>query len=72
MVFLDAAKYEYLDHLKLAEDRLERGGVVFADDVRPFRREMRDYLDYVRDSGRYRSQHVDLVSDGVEISTKLF
>jgi predicted O-methyltransferase YrrM len=72
MVFLDAAKDEYLEYLKLAEHKLERGGVVFADNVRPFRREMRDYLDYVRDSGRYKSQHIDLVSDGVEISTKLF
>jgi len=72
MVFLDAAKNEYLRYLKLSEDKLEKGGVVFADNVKTPGREMRDYLDYVRDSGRYRSEYVDVGFDGVEISTKLF
>jgi len=72
MVFLDAAKNEYLRYLKLSEDKLERGGVVFADNIKTPSHEMRDYLDYVRDSGRYRSEYVDVGFDGVEISTKLF
>jgi predicted O-methyltransferase YrrM len=72
MVFLDAAKDEYLEYLKLSENKLERGGVVFADNVKMPAHEMRDYLDYVRNSGRYRSEYVDVVFDGVEISTKLF
>jgi caffeoyl-CoA O-methyltransferase len=72
MVFLDAAKDKYLKYLKLSEDKLERGGVVFADNVKTSAHEMRDYLDYVRNSGRYRSEYVDAVFDGVEISTKLF
>lgn len=72
MVFLDATKDEYLEYLKLSENKLERGGVVFAHNVRMFAHEMRDYLDYVRNSGRYRSQYIDMAFDGVEISTKLF
>jgi predicted O-methyltransferase YrrM len=48
MVFLDATKNEYLNYLKLSEDKLETGGVVFADNVKTPAREMRDYLDYVR------------------------
>jgi caffeoyl-CoA O-methyltransferase len=72
MVFLDATKDEYLEYLKLSEHKLERGGVVFADNVKMSAHEMRDYLDYVRNSGRYRSEYVDVVFDGVEISTKLF
>jgi caffeoyl-CoA O-methyltransferase len=72
MVFLDATKDEYLEYLKLSENKLERGGVVFADNVKMFAHEMRDYLDYVRNSGRYRSEYVDVGFDGVEISTKLF
>jgi predicted O-methyltransferase YrrM len=36
-----------------------------------FAQAMRDYLDYVRNSGRYRSEYVDVGFDGVEISTKL-
>jgi predicted O-methyltransferase YrrM len=72
MIFLDAAKDEYLKYLKLSEDKLEKGGVVFADNVKMPGREMRDYLDYVRNSGRYMSEYVDVGFDGVEISTKLF
>jgi len=72
MVFLDAAKREYLEYLKLSENKLERGGVVFADNVRMSAHEMQDYLDYVRNSGRYKSEYIDAGFDGVEISTKLF
>lgn len=72
MVFLDGTKDEYLEYLKLSENKLERGGVVFADNVKMLAHEMRDYLDYVRHSGRYKSEYVDVVFDGVEISTKLF
>jgi predicted O-methyltransferase YrrM len=72
MVFLDASKDEYLKYLRLSEKKLERGGVVLADNVKTPAREMRDYLDYVRNSGRYRSEYIDVGFDGVEISTKLF
>jgi predicted O-methyltransferase YrrM len=71
MVFLDATKDEYLKYLKLSENKSDKGGVVFADNVKIFAREMGDYLDYVRNSGRYRSEYVDVGFDGVEISTKL-
>jgi predicted O-methyltransferase YrrM len=72
MVFLDGAKDEYLEYLKLSEDKLERGGVVFADNVKMAADYMREYLDYVRNSGGYKSEYVDVGFDGVEISTKLF
>jgi caffeoyl-CoA O-methyltransferase len=72
MVFLDGTKDEYLEYLKLCEDKLERGGVVFADNVKMAVHYMRDYLDYVRNSGGYKSEYVDVGFDGVEISTKLF
>jgi predicted O-methyltransferase YrrM len=72
MVFLDATKDEYLKYLELSEDNLETGGVVFADNVKTRVRGMRDYLDYVRNSGRYSSEYIDVGSDAVEISTKLF
>lgn len=71
MVFLDAAKDEYLQYLKLAENKLEKGGVVFADNVKMSAPEMRDYLNYVRNSGRYKSKYIGVAFDGVEISTKL-
>ena len=71
MVFLDAAKDEYLRYLKLCEGRLRKSGVVFADNVKMFARDMADYLDYVRKSGRYRSQFIGAGSDAVEISVKV-
>lgn len=72
MVFLDAAKDQYLEYLKLSEDKLRTGGVVFADNVKMYAHEMRDYLDYVRNSGRYESEYIDVTTDGVEVSTRLF
>jgi len=33
---------------------------------------MRDYLNYVRNSGKYRSQFIDVGFDRDEVSVKLF
>lgn len=71
MVFLDATKSEYRQYLDLAEGKLRKGGVVFADNVKMAAREMRDFLSYVRDSGKYTSEYIDVGFDGVEISEKL-
>jgi predicted O-methyltransferase YrrM len=72
MVFLDATKDEYLEYLKLSEDKLKKNGVVFADNVKMLADEMQDYLAYVRNSGKYKSLNIDVGFDAVEISTKLF
>jgi predicted O-methyltransferase YrrM len=70
MVFIDAAKDEYFDYLKLAEPKLKRGGVVFADNAKMFAGQMHNFLDYVRNSGKYQSQFIDVGFDGVEVSIK--
>jgi predicted O-methyltransferase YrrM len=72
MVFLDATKNEYHKYLELSEDKLKKDGIVFADNVKMAAREMKSFLEYVRDSGRYRSEYIDVGFDGVEISVKLF
>ena len=69
--FIDAEKNEYFQYLKLAEDKLQKGAVVFADNAGVFADQMGDYLDYVRNSGKYQSRYVQVGSDGVEISVKL-
>jgi predicted O-methyltransferase YrrM len=69
--FIDAEKSEYFQYLKLAEGKLRRGAVVFADNAGAFADQMGDYLDYVRNSGKYRSRYVQVGKDGVEISVKL-
>jgi predicted O-methyltransferase YrrM len=71
MVFIDAGKSEYLAYLRLVEDKLHRGSVVLADNAGIFADEMRDYLDYVRSSGNYRSKYVPVGDDGLEVSVKL-
>ncbi len=69
--FIDAEKDEYFQYLKLAEGKLRKGAVVFADNAGIFADQMKDYLDYVRNSGKYKSRYVQVGGDGVEISTKL-
>lgn len=71
MVFLDAARQHYLDFLRLVEDKLGSGGVVVADNVDFVSSSMKEYLDHVRNSGKYESTFHRSGSDGIEISVKL-
>lgn len=82
MVFLDAAKGDYLRYLKSCERLLHRGSVIVADNVKSHAEEVADYLEYVRNSGRFRSTYREAQSnyrygagvsqpDAVEISVKL-
>ncbi len=68
--FINAEKNEYLDYLRLVEDKLREGTVIVADNAGIFAKQMRDYLDYVRTSGKYSSKYVQVGVDGVEISVK--
>ena len=69
--FIDAEKSDYLQYLKLTEGKLRKGAVVFADNAGIFADQMGDYLDYVRNSGRYLSRYIQVGEDGIEISVKL-
>ena len=69
--FIDAEKNEYFQYLKLAEDKLKKGAIVFADNAGVFADQMGDYLEYVRNSGKYQSRYIQVGGDGVEISVKL-
>jgi predicted O-methyltransferase YrrM len=69
--FIDAEKTEYLDYLRLAEDKLRKGTVIVADNAGIFAKQMQDYLDYVRTSGKYSSKYVQVGVDGLEITVKL-
>ncbi len=71
LVFIDADKSEYLNHLKRIESRLHKGSLVVADNAGFFANQMRDYLEYVRSSGKYSSRYVPVNGDGFEISLKL-
>jgi len=69
-VFVDAEKNAYWDYLRLVEDKLCEGAVVVADNAGIFAIQMKDYLDYVRTSGKYSSKYVPVGVDGIEISVK--
>jgi predicted O-methyltransferase YrrM len=80
MLFLDAAKDEYLKYLKAAEKQALRkdSGIVVADNVEVSKNEVRDYLDYVRNSGIYKSKTMETtleftpnVKDAIEVSIKV-
>jgi predicted O-methyltransferase YrrM len=78
LVFLDAEKTQYLAYLKAVEKNLHKGSVIVADNVGIFKDQMRDYLDYVRNKGPYKSRTVetllefsDSTKDAMEISEKL-
>jgi caffeoyl-CoA O-methyltransferase len=79
LVFIDADKTEYLDYLRLIEEKLHKGSVIVADNVE----RAPPYLDYTRSSGKYSSRFVPVGpvtvghyrchrrEDGLEISVKL-
>jgi predicted O-methyltransferase YrrM len=80
LLFLDAAKDEYLKYLKLAEDNvLKKGAVIVADNVEVSKNETLDYLEYVRSSGGiYKSETIETaleftpnVRDAIEVSIKV-
>ena len=77
MVFIDAVKNQYLSYLKLVEENslLKKKSIVVADNVLIYENEMKDYLDYVRNSGKYNSYTTDItleftkiVKDALEVS----
>jgi predicted O-methyltransferase YrrM len=77
MIFLDATKSEYLKYLQLIEkySLLNKRAVLVADNVLIYENEMKDYLDYVRNSGKYISLTTETsleftknVKDALEVS----
>jgi len=70
-VLLDAAKEDYLDYLRQLEPKLRPGAVIVADNTKVFRRDVKPYLDYVRDpSGPYRSREHEFGDDAMEVSIR--
>ena len=71
MVFIDAKKEEYLKYLKAAEPKMTKDAMVVADNVGVFKDRMKNFLDYVRKSGKYKSELHDFGFDGVEVSKRI-
>ena len=54
-VFLDAAKDQYFDYLKLIEPKLVPGAVIVADNVIRLAAPMRNFLDYIENNPNYET-----------------
>ena len=76
-IFIDHEKNRYYSDLLLMENlnMINKGGIIFADNVGIFEEKMKDYFSHVRDSGAYTSKIIearleyrDNVYDAVEIS----
>lgn len=59
-----------MKYLKLAEPKLHKDSIIVVDNAGKFAKEIKDYLDYVRNSGNYESKYIAVGNDGVEISIK--
>ena len=64
LLFLDAAKDQYLEYLKICEEVgiIKSDAIIIADNVAISKNEMMDYLEYVRNSGKYKSKTIETTS----------
>lgn len=67
-VLIDAAKEDYLDYLRQLEPKLADGAIIVADNTGVFRREVKPYLEHVRNDPRYASREYEVGDDAMEIS----
>ena len=66
---IDATKEDYLEYLRQLEPKLLPGAVVVADNTGLFRKDVKPYLDHVRDpAGRYTSREYVVGDDAMEVS----
>jgi predicted O-methyltransferase YrrM len=70
-VLIDAVKEEYIDYLLALEPKLNSKAIIVADNAEIFADQMKDYLNYVRNSGKYRSKTYFVGEDALEVSIKL-
>ena len=67
-LLIDANKEDYLDYLRAVESRLVKGALVVADNTGIYRRDVKPYLDHVRNDPRYDSREHDFGFDCMEVS----
>lgn len=65
LVFLDAAKAQYIDYLKILEPVLQPGAVVVADNTQSHRSAMLDFLAYLEASPRFEVAELETANGQV-------
>jgi len=67
-VFIDAWKKDYLDFLKLLEDRVIPGGAIVAHNVTNYAPDMKEFLDAIQDSPKFKTTFHQLSAEGLSVS----
>jgi predicted O-methyltransferase YrrM len=67
-VFIDAWKPDYLKFLKLIRDRVPPGGAIVGHNVTNYARDMKDYLDAVRNDPGLETTFEELSAEGMSVS----
>ena len=68
LLFIDAERTQYLNYLKKIEPKLSPGATIIAAGSGLHARMMKNYLDYVRESGRYETTSRVFGDDALEVS----
>ena len=71
VVFIDAWKPDYKTYLDMVYPKLRKGGVIAAHNVTSHPAEMKDFLDEIHNSPRFRTEMVKVGSAGLSVSYKL-
>jgi predicted O-methyltransferase YrrM len=69
-IFIDANKDDYLKFLKFLKDRILPGGALIAHNVTNYARDMRDFLDAVKNDPELETTFYEISAEGFSVSIK--
>lgn len=69
-VFLDAEKEDYISHFRAVYDKLKDGGVVVADNIVSHFRDLKGYIELVRNHENCSSAMITSIGRGYELTYK--
>jgi caffeoyl-CoA O-methyltransferase len=70
LIFLDADKNDYSGYFKLLKDRLASGGAFVAHNVTNYARDMKDFLDAVKNDPDFETSFHTISAEGFSLSIK--
>ncbi|MCE7736756.1 MAG: DUF1442 domain-containing protein [Candidatus Heimdallarchaeota archaeon] len=70
LIFLDAEKEDYVPHFNAIYDKLKDGGVVVADNIVSHFRELKGYIELVRNHNNCNSVMISSIGKGFELTYK--
>lgn len=67
-IFLDAAKSDYLEYLRMLKPMLEPGGAITAHNVINLQSGMKDFLDTIKNDPEFETEIVETSHHGISVS----